>query len=127
MASLVRLTSRSKLLGLPLADRLSALTVACSLGHKLPRRALIDFLCRIILGDDVAHLQVCIRQRSSEYTSTEMACSYPDIASAGQSGAVPIGSEASVADFLRPGVGPATPKHQGSIADETRAAPRPAR
>lgn len=57
-ASSLHASSRSRLLGLPLADRHAALTVACSLGHKLPRRALIDFLCRIILGDDVAHVQV---------------------------------------------------------------------
>lgn len=50
--------SRSKLLGLPLADRHAALMVACSFGHMLPRRVLVDFLCRLVLGDDVTHVQV---------------------------------------------------------------------
>ncbi|CAM9652291.1 unnamed protein product, partial [Ectocarpus sp. 12 AP-2014] len=41
---------------MPLADRHAALTVACSLRHRLPRRALVKFFCRLILGKDVGRL-----------------------------------------------------------------------
>lgn len=50
--------SRSRLYGLPLADRHAALNAACSLRHRLPRRALVSFYCRLILGKDVAQLKV---------------------------------------------------------------------
>ncbi len=48
--------SRSRLFGMPLADRHAALTAACSLRQKLPRRALVRFLCRLVLGKDVGQL-----------------------------------------------------------------------
>lgn len=48
--------SRSRLFGMPLADRHAALTVACSLRHRLPRRALVNFFCRLILGKDIVRL-----------------------------------------------------------------------
>lgn len=41
---------------MPLADRHAALTAACSLRHRLPRRALVNFLCRLVLGKDVGRL-----------------------------------------------------------------------
>ncbi|CAM9356535.1 unnamed protein product, partial [Laminaria digitata] len=56
------LDCRSRLYGLPLADRHAALNAACSLRHRLPRRALVNFFCRLILGKDVAQLKVtCFR------------------------------------------------------------------
>ncbi|CAM9545646.1 unnamed protein product, partial [Ectocarpus fasciculatus] len=53
---LPQLGCRSRLLGMPLADRHAALTVACSLRHRLPRRALVNFFCRLILGKDIGRL-----------------------------------------------------------------------
>ena len=50
--------SRSRLYGLPLADRHAALNAACSLRHRLPRRALVNFYSQLILGKDVAQLKV---------------------------------------------------------------------
>lgn len=51
-------SSRSRLYGLPLADRHAALNAACSLRHRLPRRALVNFYCRLVLGKDVGQLKV---------------------------------------------------------------------
>ncbi|CAM9198214.1 unnamed protein product, partial [Scytosiphon promiscuus] len=64
---------RSRLLGMPLADRHAALTAACSLRHRLPRRALVNFLCRLVLGKDVGRLPA----PSSSLVETDGHCLYP--------------------------------------------------
>ncbi|CAM9735702.1 unnamed protein product, partial [Ectocarpus sp. 4 AP-2014] len=55
-AELPQLACRSRLFGMPMADRHAALTMACSLRHRLPRRALVIFFCRLILGKDIGRL-----------------------------------------------------------------------